>query len=140
MATSLININLWGSKSVSLTDYFRLGGYQNARRGQKFGFQTNGICRCCKLLGSLHSYRQICTHFQTKIKLIIIIFMSLLPPTGIIWAAFPPLSTSNDHQQACVSPKDWVLNGFWYLALAILLSSFCNANKHLYYGDYYDHV
>ena len=39
MATSLINLNLWGSKFFSLTKYFRLGGYQNGHRYVKFGIQ-----------------------------------------------------------------------------------------------------
>ena len=40
MATSLINLNLWGSKFFSLTDYFRLGGYQNGDRYTRFRIQT----------------------------------------------------------------------------------------------------
>ena len=57
MATSLINSNLSGSKFVSLTDYFRLGGYQNAGRQQKQWFYTkliNITYRYQKLLASLH--------------------------------------------------------------------------------------
>ena len=32
MATLLISLNLWGLKFFALTDYFRLGGYQNGHR------------------------------------------------------------------------------------------------------------
>ena len=40
MATSFINLNLVGVKVFSLTDYFRLGGYQNGHRYTRFRIQT----------------------------------------------------------------------------------------------------
>ena len=52
MVMLLINVNLLGSKFVSLTNYFRLGGYQNAGRLQKN--QINTMYRYWKLLESLH--------------------------------------------------------------------------------------
>ena len=52
---NVVDINLSGSKFVSLTYYFQLGGYQNASRQQKQWFYTNKHdVQILKLLVSLH--------------------------------------------------------------------------------------